>query len=97
MNSLRDIAIREGLVAHIAPDTPDALTKVPAKHLFEGPHYDGKQCAVCQRKFKTAAEYVICRICKAPVCRRQGTCKGVHHATHRVAFLNAQKQPEVTA
>ncbi len=60
------------------------------KRIFDGPTYDGKQCAVCKRHFKSSAEYVTCRLCKASVCRRRGDCKNVHHAEHRIAAKKAQ-------
>jgi len=64
------------------------------KHLFEGPKYDGKQCAVCERRFKASSEYLTCKLCKAVVCRRKGQCKHCHHGSHRVAFLKAKQQAE---
>jgi hypothetical protein len=62
------------------------------KNVFDGPKYEGKQCAECKRPFKASSEYLSCKLCPALVCRRKGTCKGCHHAEHRVAFLKAQKE-----
>lgn len=87
MKSVRDVAVDLGLAPDIAP-----IAHTPTKHLFEGPKPNGKQCAVCQRLFGNPAEYVTCRLCSAAVCRRRGTCKGVHHAAHRVAAKKARKQ-----
>ncbi|MBN9614224.1 MAG: hypothetical protein BGO25_05745 [Acidobacteriales bacterium 59-55] len=61
------------------------------KHIYEGPKYDGKQCAVCQRHFKSSAEYVTCRLCKSVVCRRKGNCKSLHHADHRLVLKRSQE------
>ena len=63
------------------------VTEAPPKHIFVGPKYDGKQCAICQRHFKSSSEYVTCKLCGAVVCRRKGTCKSLHRGQHRVAYL----------
>jgi hypothetical protein len=66
------------------------------KQIFDGPTFNGKQCAECKRKYKTGAEYLTCRLCKSVVCRRKGTCKHVHHATHRTEYLKSQKRAEAS-
>jgi len=72
-----------------SPESP--VLEVPPKHLFEGPKYDGKQCAICSRHFKSSAEYLTCKLCKALVCRRtsKGDCKSLHRSNHRLEFLKA--------
>ncbi len=62
------------------------------RNAYAGPNFDGKSCAECQRRFESSSEYVNCTLCENVVCRREGTCNGVHHAKHRVAFLKAQKE-----
>lgn len=66
--------------------------RLPVRRIFDGPKYDGKECAVCQRHFKSSAEYVTCRLCSAFVCRRKHECKRLHHAEHHVAAKRAQKE-----
>lgn len=82
--------------ANIRARNPGAVAEAtvcpPRKHLFDGPKPDGKCCAECKRLFKASSEYVVCRLCKIPVCRRKGTCKSVHHALHLAAIKRAKKE-----
>jgi ribosomal protein S27E len=110
MNSIRDIGKIDPVLASLfaeikakrqeeaAPVTAPRAAEPLPKRIFEGPHYDGKQCAVCQRKFKSASEYVTCKLCGKVVCRRKGTCKSLHRGQHRIAFLKATtaKEPHGT-
>lgn len=73
-------------------DDPEAPIVELPKRLYDGPKYDGKQCACCQRHFKHHGEYVICRLCQSLLCRRKEECKRLHHAEHRLAARNAQKE-----
>lgn len=88
LEAARNIAARNGEEVYAATAAP-----MP-KRLFDGPKYDGKECAVCHRHFKASSEYVTCRLCGGPVCRRKGTCKGVHSGLHRVALNKAQQTKE---
>lgn len=105
MNSIREVGhdrqadpVLKSLVAEAAANLRARHRGEPApepaplpKHIFDGPRYDGKQCACCQRHFKSSAEYVTCRLCEANVCRRKGDCKSLHHAAHRIAAKKAQQ------
>jgi hypothetical protein len=71
-----------------------AQAQIP-KRIFDGPSFNGKQCAECERLFKSSSEYVTCRLCKVVVCRRKKTCKALHHSKHRVEFLKARQSVEV--
>jgi hypothetical protein len=76
-----------------------AACLAPARRIFDSPVFEGKCCCECKRQFKSSAQYLICKLCKALVCRRtkggqSGTCKHVHHGNHRAAFLKAQKTQE---
>lgn len=82
---------REGHFGCMPIPTPPLKPEIP-KHLFEGPKYDGKECAVCKRHFKASSEYLSCKLCKDLVCRRKGSCKHLHSALHRVAFNKAKKE-----
>lgn len=111
MNSIRDIGNGDPVLASLLaevkakrqateePATEPRTTVFPPKRIFEGPRYDGKQCAVCQRKFKSSSEYVTCKLCGGVVCRRKGTCKSLHRGQHRIAFLKSAtttKEPNGT-
>lgn len=89
--NLRSKHRSETLAQWIGEPLNDAAATEPLpKRIFDGPKYDGKQCAVCQRHFKSSAEYVTCRLCSAVVCRRKGNCKSLHHADHRLVAKRAQ-------
>jgi hypothetical protein len=106
MNSFREMFLDAGkldpqLSALIAENAKRYRTEmVPAeplpKRIFDGPKYDGKECAVCHRHFKSSAEYVTCRLCRAYVCRRKHECKSLHHAQHRLAGRRAQQEEEAS-
>lgn len=97
MNSIRESlpanpllrSLVEEASANIRARNPEApVLEAPPKHLFEGPKYDGKECAVCRRHFKASSEYLTCKLCKGLVCRK-GTCKNIHRGNHRLEFLKA--------
>ncbi len=97
MNRLSELFAADRALSQLI-STPE---QEPAECLLQprsdAPVFSGKSCTVCERKFKAASEFLLCRLCDEPVCRREssrGSCKHVHQAKHRVDIMRAARKEQ---